>query len=603
MLDLVYADRTNAPSCRDCCGRPRSTPGDRPAGRASSLQGRAFAPPQVARNSGPTPQIADLDGVGTEHKILSLAEAEASVRAAQRGGKTVALCHGCFDIVHPGHVRHLQHAAKLGDRLLVTISGDSMVDKGTGRPLIPQELRAESLAALDCVDWVAVNPEPTAADLLHIIRPDIYVKGREYEHNRDPRFQAEKHVVESYGGRVVFSSGDVVFSSTALINAMEQTVDPAHSRLRQLIAQQEIDVASVDQFINSFRGKRVVVVGETIIDTYVMCNRPEVAGEAPLMTLRPVEYRSFDGGAAIIAKHLAAMGARPTMITALPSTPETAALRQRLARLGIETQAIEHAGPLIEKQRFNVGSIKVMKLDLGEPITLDATGQSQLKRMVQEAANQSEAVIIADFGQGLFTDAFMTEMCELLRPCTDLLVGDVSGRRSNLRSMHGMDLLCPSELEIREALHDYDEGLTAVVWRLLHATNTRSAIITLGADGLIAFDRAPGAEADADDWQTRLTAEHVPALVPYAIDQLGCGDALLAAATLTRVCGGSLTLAALLGAVAAAAQSQQLGNAVIGAVDLRKGIRRLCEAQLTYVSQPEAELVCLPRDQLHLAHT
>ena len=409
--------------------------------------------------------------------------------------------------------------------------------------------------------------------------------------------------VEGYGGRVVFSSGDVVFSSTALINAMEQTVAPAHSRLRQLIAQQEIDSNSVDRFISSFRGKRVVVVGETIIDTYVMCNRPEVAGEAPLMTLRPVEYRSFDGGAAIIAKHLAAMGARPMIITALPRAPEAAALQQRLTRLSIETQWIEHAGPLIEKQRFNVGPTKVMKVDLGEPITLDAADQIRLKRMVQDAAKRADAVIIADFGLGLFTDAFMTEICELLRPCTDLLVGDVSGRRSNLRSMHGLDLICPSELEIREALHDYDEGLTAVVWRLLHETNAQSAIITLGGDGLIAFDRAAGAAASRDDWQTRLTAEHVPALVPNAIDQLGCGDALLAAATLARVSGGSLTLAALLGAVAAAAQSQQLGNAVIGAVDLRKGIRRLCEAQLTYAAQGEAELVCLPRDQLHLTNT
>ena len=169
--------------------------------------------------------------------------------------------------------------------------------------------------------------------------------------------------------------------------------------------------------------------------------------------------------------------------------------------------------------------------------------------------------------------------------------------------MHGLDLICPSELEIRAALHDYDEGLTAVVWRLLHETNTQSTIITLGGDGLIAFDRAAGAAASRDDWQTRLTAEHVPALVPNAIDQLGCGDALMAAATLTRACGGSLTLAATLGAVAAAAQSQQLGNAVIGAVDLRKGIRRLCEAQLTYAAPSEAGLVCLPRDQLHLANT
>ncbi len=203
--------------------------------------------------------------MATPSKIASLEQIKALVRAAQSAGKSVVLCHGCFDIVHPGHIRHLQHAAKLGDCLLVTISGDSIVDKGTGRPLIPQELRAENLAALDCVNWVMVNSQPTAAELLGVIQPDVFVKGREYEHNRDPRFQEEREIVESYGGRVVFSSGDVVFSSTALINVLEQSTDPTHLRFRQLIEQQRIDPDSISQLLESFQGKSVLVVCVKII--------------------------------------------------------------------------------------------------------------------------------------------------------------------------------------------------------------------------------------------------------------------------------------------------------------------------------------------------
>ncbi len=546
--------------------------------------------------------MADLGTVGRMTKIVTLGESESLVRSAQRARETVVLCHGCFDIVHPGHVRHLQHAAKMGDHLLVTISGDSIVDKGTGRPLIPQELRAENLAALDCVDWVAVNPDPTAENLLRFIRPDVYVKGREYEDNRDPHFAAEKEAVESYGGRLVFTSGDVVFSSSALIAAMEQTADPAHSRFRQLIGQQSKDRASIDRLLDSFLGRRVEVVGETIIDTYVICDRPEVAGEAPLMTLRPLEYRSFDGGAAIIAKHLAAMGACPTLITALPTTTQSEQLHERLARAGIEMKAIRHSGSIIEKQRFLVGSSKVMKLDLGEPVTLDASRQRQLTELVEDAAKTSDAVIVADFGQGLFTSRSMAELCRTIRPQVDLLVGDVSGRRSNLLAMRHMDLLCPSEPEIREALHDFDDGLSAVVWKLLHQTASKAAIVTLGGEGLIAFDCPPHTSLSPDDWQTRLATEHVPSLVPYPVDQLGCGDALLAAATLTRIVGGSLTLAAILGSVAAAAQSQRLGNAVIGVAELRQGARRLCATQLTCAAQPQASIVSRPRDQLHPAH-
>src|ERR1700683_3774866 len=137
---------------------------------------------------------------------------------ARAAGKTVVHCHGCFDIVHPGHIMHLQYARSLGDVLVVSVSADSHVNKGVNRPLIPDDLRAASLAALECVDWVYVCPNPTAVELLERLRPDVYVKGKEYETNFDPRFVAERQAVERNGGRVVFSSGDVIYSSTALID-------------------------------------------------------------------------------------------------------------------------------------------------------------------------------------------------------------------------------------------------------------------------------------------------------------------------------------------------------------------------------------------------
>jgi rfaE bifunctional protein nucleotidyltransferase chain/domain len=540
--------------------------------------------------------------VETQEKIVGLAEAEVAVRAAQEQGRTVVLCHGCFDIVHPGHVRHLRHAARLGDRLVVSITGDSMVDKGTGRPLIPQELRAESLAALDCVSLVVISPEPTALDLLDLLRPDVYVKGREYEDNRDPRFEAEKASVERYGGRVVFTSGDVVFSSSALIAALETEANPFQARTRQLLGEAQLQPKAVDHVIESFRDHRVLVVGETIIDTYVMCDRPDVAGEGPVMTLRPLEYRRFDGGAAVIARHLAAMGARPTLLTALPRTAAAEALRQRLALEGIDIRWVDVERPLAEKQRFLVGTSKLMKLDLGEPITLDAAGQRRLADLAGEAAADCGAAVIADYGLGLLTSATLGALCRRLRSLVGLLVGDVSGRRSDLLAMCGMDLLCPSEVELRDALHNYDDGLSAVAWRMLHETRSRAALVSLGDQGLIAFDAGASGAAERDDWTSRLRAEHVPALAPHTVDPLGSGDAMLAAATLTLAAGGTLLLAGVLGSIAAAAQGRKVGNTVVGAADLRRGVQRLRQAQLTWDAEPTSLIVTASRDQLSAAN-
>jgi rfaE bifunctional protein kinase chain/domain/rfaE bifunctional protein nucleotidyltransferase chain/domain len=514
-------------------------------------------------------------------KIRTIDDVVRAVRAAQGAGEAVVMCHGCFDIVHPGHVRHLQHAASRGNRLLVTITGDAMVGKGHGRPLIPQELRAENLAALDCVDWVAVSNEPTAVELLERLRPDVYVKGREYEHNNDPRFLAEREAVERAGGRVFFTSGDVIFSSTALVAALEETASPFHAALRRLLAAHDVRPEIIDRLVHSFQGRRVLVVGEVIRDTYIMCDRPEVAGEAPVMTLRPLERRSYDGGAAVVAMHVAAMGARPTLLTGLPRSPDSEAMRRRLALAGVEVRWIDLDQLIVEKQRFLVGTSKMMKLDCGEPLAVDAAHQSGLIDMACEAGRECDAAIIADYGQGLFSAAMLERLCRRLRPVVPLMAGDVSGRRASLLAMRGVDVLCPSEAELRAAVHDYEDGLSNVAAEVMRRCAAGAAIVTMGADGLTAFEADPDLPRDAQ-WPGRLKAEHVPAFVSHPVDELGCGDALLAAATLALCAGASLPTAAILGSVGAAAQARRLGNAVVGSADLRRGFRALAEAQLDY---------------------
>ncbi len=517
-------------------------------------------------------------------KVLSRADLLTRRQTAREQGRTVVQCHGCFDIVHPGHVRHLQHAARQGDILLVSITADSGMSKGAGRPLIPQELRAENLAALDCVDWVHIDPHATAETLLEDVRPDFYIKGREYEANDDPRFQAERAAVERNGGRVVFSSGDIVFSSTALVAALEDAADPFHSRVRQLISTYALTPARLDPLIESFRGMPVCVVGETLIDTYVLCDRPEIAGESPVMSLRPLEQRSFDGGAAIIARHLAAMGARPILVTGLPRSPGAEALRQRLVSEGVEVRWIETDTPMLEKQRFLVGAQKVMKLDLVHPITLDAARQERLIAMADDAATGCRAAIIADFGNGLLTPALLTRLCAALRPRVDFLAGDVSGRRSSLLHMRDMDLLTPTESEMREALRDFDDSVNTVVWNLLDTTRSRRAFVTMGPDGLITFERRAHADTNPT-WSSRLRSEHVPALAPYALDPLGCGDALLATATLCLAASpkddpDAFPIAAFLASISAATEAAKLGNEVVTARDLRQGLRRITDARL-----------------------
>ncbi|MCX5689158.1 MAG: PfkB family carbohydrate kinase, partial [Planctomycetota bacterium] len=236
-----------------------------------------------------------------------------------------------------------------------------------------------------------------------------------------------------------------------------------------------------------------------------------------------------------------------------------------------------------------VGTQKMMKLDLVQPLVLDAAQQERLvAQAVNAASTGCDAAIITDFGLGLFTPKLLGKLCRVLRPLARTISGDVSGTHSNLRAMRGVDLLCPSEQELREAMQLHGEGLPLVAYRMMEDLGVGNTIVTLGADGLIGFSplpglRAPGSESE---WTTRLASEHIPALAPAAVDALGCGDSLLAATTLALSSGASLPAAAYLGAVAAAVQVQRLGNTPVGASDVRAQLARTQSARLAYTGAP-----------------
>ena len=152
-------------------------------------------------------------------KILSLEKLAEKIQDVKSQDKTIVHCHGCFDLMHPGHIKYFQAAKRMGDILVVTITPDRYVDKGPDRPVFPEMLRAESIAALECVDYVAINQWPTAVETLRLLRPHFYVKGQEFEDLEDKtgKLQKEYKVVKEVGAEIRFTH-EIVFSSTKLLN-------------------------------------------------------------------------------------------------------------------------------------------------------------------------------------------------------------------------------------------------------------------------------------------------------------------------------------------------------------------------------------------------
>lgn len=473
-------------------------------------------------------------------------------------------CHGCFDIVHPGHIRYLEFASRQGDVLVVTLTGDSDVNKGPQRPYIPQELRAENLAALEFVDHVYIDPAPTAEGALAAVRPDVYVKGREYETSRDPRFLRERAVVESYGGRVIFSSGDVVFSSSALIASRPHDAYVADQRLQVVCARHGIDGDVLADIRSRFSGMRVGVLGDVILDRYVFCDAQNVASESPMMALAELERREFIGGAAIVARHAAALGADAWLLTTLADDEASHRAAELLADEGVMLDALRTRPSLVEKTRYLVDETKVLKVETGATAPLDSRAEKEAAERLAERSRELDAIILCDFGYGTVTAALLERVLPCLRANVPVIAADVSGARGNLLNYRQVDLLCPTEREMRNTLHDFEDGLSSVAYRLLATTQARHLICTLDKHGLVVFER-PGQDPREAGWVDRLQSEHFPAFASRCLDRLGCGDAMLATATMALAAGASLVQAAYLGNAAAAIEIGMLGNMPVAA--------------------------------------
>ena len=132
--------------------------------------------------------------------------------------KSVIMCHGTFDIVHPGHIRHLMYAHDKADVLIASMTCDAHITKANFRPFVPEQLRAMNLAALEIVDYVIIDHDPTPLESLRLLQPDYFAKGYGYfKEEFYSKTQDEVDVLKSYGGEIIFTPGDVVYSSSVFI--------------------------------------------------------------------------------------------------------------------------------------------------------------------------------------------------------------------------------------------------------------------------------------------------------------------------------------------------------------------------------------------------
>jgi rfaE bifunctional protein kinase chain/domain/rfaE bifunctional protein nucleotidyltransferase chain/domain len=491
-------------------------------------------------------------------------------------GRQVVQCHGCFDIVHPGHLRYLSFASSQGDILVVSVSADSVVGKGVDRPYINQDLRLENLAALEFVDYVVLDDHDWAGPILETIEPDIYVKGKEYETKGDPRFLREKELVESYGGSVVYSSGDVVFSSTSIIDQFSERFRLDSESLAFYCRHHQIDLAGVEELLRRCSGLRVLVVGDAILDRYVDCDTAAVAAESPMLSVTVLGEERFVGGAGLIAGQLAALGAKASFLSPTSaSDPKREVLANQLAEAGVEFLEVQVENRAIyEKKRYIVDGKKLFKVNVGHPSPLPSLATEEVLATFRRRLDGLDAVILTDFGYGLFGETLVEKITAACREAGVPYFADVSETgRANILKFREPALVTPNEHELRFAFGDSISGLSSLANRYYRETGARSLVLTLGKRGAIHF-----AAPDEVDGGERLVATYLRALNNSPVDTVGAGDVFLATLGLLQVAGAEVPAALFVASGVAALHVGRLGNAPVDIEQLHRYLAEMLSA-------------------------
>lgn len=249
-------------------------------------------------------------------KILPWEDVHKIMEVAKSSNKRIAHCHGVFDLLHPGHVQHFLAAKKMGDVLIVSITADQHVNKGPGRPLFSESIRAETIASIEAVDYVFVSHYPTAIEAIKEVKPDFYVKGNDYQIASDDvtgMILLEKETVESFGGQISFTN-EITSSSSKLINQFFSKLSAdAQDWLKDFKVKSGYERSVF--WLEKIENLEVLVLGEIIIDRYTECTPLAKSSKDPILAFQRQQSLSYPGGVLTIANNCKGWGSDVSVIS------------------------------------------------------------------------------------------------------------------------------------------------------------------------------------------------------------------------------------------------------------------------------------------------
>jgi len=483
-------------------------------------------------------------------KIKDIHELAAEL-ALFRGGRTIVQCHGVFDLLHIGHIRHFQEAKQQGQVLIVTVTPDRHVNKGPHRPVFTEMLRAEAIAALDVVDYVAINKWPTAVEAIQLLRPDVYAKGPDYVDaaaDHTGGITLERRAIEDVGGRLAFTD-DITFSSSTLLNQhMSIFPEEVNEYLTRFRSTYPVD--DVIGFLTRARGLRALVVGDAIIDEYQYCQTLGKSGKEPILAAQFVRSETFIGGVLAVANHVASCCGDVRLVTLVGSRDSHEELIRATLAPDVTPEFLTMEGaPTLIKRRFietypfqKLFEIYVMDEQAAQRKSADLC--TALERLVPDY----DVVIVADYGHGMIGSSAVDVLCAGAR-CLALNVQVNAGNHgfNTVSKYRRADFISLSEMEVRLEMRSPSGDLRLLVERLARDLSCRQVLVTRGARGSLCYGRDEG-------------FFEVPGFAVRTVDRVGAGDAVFAVGSVCAAIGAPIEVIGFVGNAVGAEAVGIVGN-------------------------------------------
>ncbi|MGD9973856.1 MAG: PfkB family carbohydrate kinase [Desulfatirhabdiaceae bacterium] len=476
----------------------------------------------------------------------------------QSSGKKIVFVSGNFNILHPGHLRLLRFAKECGDFLVVGV-----LDGKSPGSFVSEELRLEGIQAISWVDYSFILHEPVAF-FVEKLEPEFVIKGKEHEERENP----EKDVVQQYGGKLIFGSGEIRFSSIDLMNSEWKELSRSSiNKPVDYLHRHNFGFQRLLEIIDQMNGLKVCVLGDIIIDEYITCDPLGMSQEDPTIVVTPIANEKFLGGAGIVALHAKGLGASVHFFSVVGNDDGEAFVTQRLAAQGVNAHLFnDESRPTTLKQRYRAKQKTLLRVSHLRQHAIDGEIREKLYREAIDVIPGCDLVIFADFNYGCLPQSLVQPIASFCRENDIMMVADSqsSSQIGDVSRFPDMTLVTPTEREARFAIHDFESGLVVLAEKLREKSGAKNVIISLDEEGILIH-------ADTKNSSNWLT-DKLPAFNNAPKDVSGAGDSFLTCTAMSVSVGADIWQSAYLGSLAAACQVGRIGNIPLTPHDLKREI-------------------------------